>query len=590
VLRLIEPRLLRRHQFKDGLLWRPTMMVVEKLLRGAALLDLGPMARDALHMYRQQANQVLASVGPSQKYLEYRPSGQGLIEAACAAFNNVDRELVVLCAETSRLKLLAAVFKSLGSSSADTVEGPGQNEPVLGPGNWQGPEASSLHDTDLFAPFESSYEAFHSRLDRLHETGMLLDWARQAILPWEPLASFAPRLSSEVTDEEWEAWFLEPTLFSIVSELRPGVALVYPVFHPDWLGLVALEASSVRSLKITREECESAAKASGEWIREAGQRAAATFNFYGVSGSPVLVDWDPGRSQSLHQLAIGFASFTPAETNVEDSREGATEAASPAMAASDDLRTFQLPTSKIPLSSLPTVLPSARLLQGQVGHAWPLTVAVIGDAEHNLAGPWLEAHFWSMTCSAATTSMGEDATIASLVQALDRADLVVVGLHARTPRWDIGAALCCADGIVTFREVMTGPSIRAKYIVLSSCAAGTIANAVPEEMLGLATALLSAGARQVLAPSVPVNDSLAAILSILLGHYWSADGSLRDAWSRVGQHLEVVSGADLSTIEDVMRLPSVAKFPYPKQLMRRIARTPTSQLIATYESYLIYGS
>lgn len=131
-----------------------------------------------------------------------------------------------------------------------------------------------------------------------------------------------------------------------------------------------------------------------------------------------------------------------------------------------------------------------------------------------LTGPGLvgvEAECAAITAAwhgAATTVA--DATCADVTRALGTAQVVHVAAHGRHhPQSPLFSTLRMSDGEL-FAYELQHPGVRAEHVTLSACEVGAATVRPGEEALGMASTLLSLGARSVVAPLAPVPDGLAA--------------------------------------------------------------------------------
>lgn len=179
-----------------------------------------------------------------------------------------------------------------------------------------------------------------------------------------------------------------------------------------------------------------------------------------------------------------------------------------------------------------TVAPSARLwLRSRQRHRpLPRRPALV-------TGPGLTSEAAEATAVAAryadsTVLLGETATVADTVRALDGAPLAHLAAHgsfrADAPLF---SALTLADGPLYFHDLdaMTRPP---HTLVLSACDAGDTAAVGADEGLGLVTALLALGTCAVLASVVPVNDAATIPVMTALHDGLAAGEALPEAMRR----------------------------------------------------------
>jgi CHAT domain-containing protein len=113
---------------------------------------------------------------------------------------------------------------------------------------------------------------------------------------------------------------------------------------------------------------------------------------------------------------------------------------------------------------------------------------------------------------AAQVLLGEDATAAALLSALDGADLAHVAAHA-TLRSDnpLFSALELADGPVTVYDIER-LTAAPHTVVLPACQSGVTAVRAGDELIGLASALLALGTRSIVCTVLPLRDAVAGPL------------------------------------------------------------------------------
>jgi hypothetical protein len=114
---------------------------------------------------------------------------------------------------------------------------------------------------------------------------------------------------------------------------------------------------------------------------------------------------------------------------------------------------------------------------------------------------------------------GQDATVTASLRALDGADVAHLAAHGRF-RADnpMFSSLVLADGSLTvydLERLRRAPTT----IMLAACDSALSPTQAGDEMTGLATGLLTAGARTVIAPVLPVPDDVSARLSLGLHRY-----------------------------------------------------------------------
>jgi hypothetical protein len=180
----------------------------------------------------------------------------------------------------------------------------------------------------------------------------------------------------------------------------------------------------------------------------------------------------------------------------------------------------------VPWSLLPTcrgrpvtLAPSAslyvRAASVRSGGDRPRSVLVAGPG---LPGALAEVEAVAAALPAAEMITGERATVASVLGAMDGADLVHIAAHGRF-RTDnpLFSALQLADGPLTVYDLerLAAP---VHTVVLSACDTGLSAVRPGDEVMGLSACLLGMGTRVILAPVTPVDDAVAASLMQALHH------------------------------------------------------------------------
>ncbi len=137
---------------------------------------------------------------------------------------------------------------------------------------------------------------------------------------------------------------------------------------------------------------------------------------------------------------------------------------------------------------------------------------------------------------------GDDATVTAVLTAMDGAGLVHLAAHGRL-RLDnpMFSALALADGPLTLHDLeRLGAAPR--QVVLASCDAGLGAVHPHDEVVGLATALLTLGSVAVVAPVLAVPDDATARLMAALHHGLRAGAGPADALAAARRRLAAGDG------------------------------------------------
>jgi CHAT domain-containing protein len=106
---------------------------------------------------------------------------------------------------------------------------------------------------------------------------------------------------------------------------------------------------------------------------------------------------------------------------------------------------------------------------------------------------------------------GEDASVRAVVSAFGSARLVHVAAHGRI-RHDnaFHSTLELADGAVSVLDLVRLEHVP-RTVVLASCGSGHVAQRAGDQLVGLTTALLVAGAREVVVASGDLPDAAATV-------------------------------------------------------------------------------
>ncbi|RZB13270.1 CHAT domain-containing protein [Streptomyces sp. F001] len=132
---------------------------------------------------------------------------------------------------------------------------------------------------------------------------------------------------------------------------------------------------------------------------------------------------------------------------------------------------------------------------------------VVGDPRGDLGFARLEAERVAKILRTEDTLIGERATISAVLDGLSKASVAHIGAHAIfDPAEPLSSGLSLADGMLTVRRLLEHRS-ELDLLVLSACSTGRSAALGGDELLGLTTAFLQAGARQLVVSLWPVLDA-----------------------------------------------------------------------------------
>jgi CHAT domain-containing protein len=171
---------------------------------------------------------------------------------------------------------------------------------------------------------------------------------------------------------------------------------------------------------------------------------------------------------------------------------------------------------------------------------------------------------------------GKHATVASVLAAIEQADLVHLAAHgsfrADSPLF---SSVQLADGPLTVYELERLRSFPA-LMVLSACDAAAVDVRTGDELLGTATALLSLGVQSIIAPVIPVPDDATAALMVSLHQHLRRSESpaaalgraLREARGRAGPHDLAAASAFIcmGTHDSAARQPDLREFSAAQRL------------------------
>lgn len=490
------------------------LRLLELLVFGATAVGCYPVARAAVTRLGIRTNELFLDAGMSDAFLRLRPEGELLRRAAFLAFDGFERELAVACAESGRMKLLAATASGGEAVWAEPDPGPAH---VLA-----GAPDELLHALDAPAP-----ATIARALTAVGGDAGVRRIARGLVDPWIPLSSVVDRHDDPdrggerpiITDQLWTGSLREPTMTWTTAQLGDGQILAYPFVKEDAFGLVLVNGTAVQSIEVPASVLipelgdSTLGFAAGLMLHDS---AAEVFAFTGLPvawDEVLIVDWDPAGSAAANDFKNGWSQAATASLLDQDA---APEAA------------------PIPAFRVPTLLPSARFLPrspaaARSGRTLGL-VTIVGDPTGDLVGPWYERSMWrSLHGDHLTELMVGDATREAVLQALQESDLVVISGHTVS---DTTAGLNLADGPLDTLDLLRSLRRCAPEVILSCCSAGTRdAALIAEELLGLTSALLAVGAQRVVSPIVPVGDTTAAALGLGLAERAVAGQDLRAAYT-----------------------------------------------------------
>ncbi|MFN8157351.1 MAG: CHAT domain-containing tetratricopeptide repeat protein [Candidatus Nanopelagicales bacterium] len=180
----------------------------------------------------------------------------------------------------------------------------------------------------------------------------------------------------------------------------------------------------------------------------------------------------------------------------------------------------------------PCVAPSATSWLAARRRARPDRRRVLVVAGPDLPGAADEARRVSALHTDALCLEGRHAAADRVLSEMPHVTTLHVAAHGRLRRDNpLFSALQLADGPLTVYDIESLPSVPAE-IVLSACSTGAAHPVVGDEILGLAWALLSSGARQVVAPLLPIPDVETGELMTRLHTSLSEGHDLAEAWRR----------------------------------------------------------
>lgn len=590
--------LTRTSELLGGTAGPATVPVLTKLLYVAARTGQGDIARDLLRSYRQKTNLIVAAASDVFAYLDGRPE-TSLVPAANAAFEAVDIELAVLCAEAGRLKLLTAlqvptgrtptegddtqiVEEQAGTSSSHTTVA-NQPSPEEGESDYYTDDDDFPFDPSLLLPFDLTHDEYNERLHQLRRENRHQDWLKGLLVPWTTASVFTgtPAAETRPGPTKLQAVFMaEPDINAIGDTLQPDQILIYPYFTSAWTGVVFLTSTELRSVILETDVVERVARDHNmtNLHYTAGRIAAAELTDRIKGKVPYVVTWAPHNDTRLRNFTNGINDYQHVFTKA------------------DGIDASELDEAGNTYKFIRTLtIPSARLMKPNPMIGAPAHLAYLGDSTNNLAGAWIEAAAWATINTTDTTpniTLGPNCTRSELRKALATTDLLALAVHAE-PTDDAGPILILADGPVAYYDIINNSVSLPTQVILASCTAGATAQGAPaDDALGLATALLVAGTRRVLAPTEPVDDMISAALIHLLTRALNDVPDLRMAWALVGYHIRAHISDPAATIGQVLgEVPQLPDgYPYPPATITRALARNASALLPTYYRYVLFGT
>lgn len=479
----------------------------------------------------QLTNSLFLRTGLGRDYLAARPPGQWLVDAVRLAFDHVRPDLSVACIELGRMKLLSAIASGLTTANSDDLHATERTRPT--------PQAQALDEVRSGVDVDRAIDLVGALEDT--EVGRVLT---EMSGPWVRLQSVGARKPHDVpgaiSDTEWALSLLEPSSHWIARQLHDRQVLIYPIVDRQHLGIVVVRSSGLRSIIFRKHELEDLGLV---WPSSDACLAAGSLLHGRVSesdpdlGDPAkwadlrFVDWDQENSAAVRQLISGWSLAALDEAEHRDN-------VSP---GPDPIR--------------PAIMPSARMLARVGPRPGPSPdIWFLGDPAENLMGPWLEAAAWhAWTSGRVHLRMGSSATCDAFFEALRTGGTVVVSGHAVPPGHGGHFQLQLHDGLVRELDLLShADTVTASKVLLSCCSAGALDRGhLRAEMLGLSTALLAMGVREVLAPVVPVPDIGASAIGRLLAAETVGPQTLRSAMGRAEAKLLALERADERVAFDV---------------------------------------
>jgi hypothetical protein len=521
-----------------------------------------------LAQYRQEVVTFALQHGAALPF--ERHGSRVLVAAATRAYEDASRSIAVVAAESGRMKYLAMRRASLTTGERTPTWGATD---IVAQLNRHGvPDAhdasgnSSLESAAMFVGRMRKWVAASTDDLVAAVDDVVSHWRSVAAPPRVPVPTALPR---------------DLDMVDIRRLCAPGQGLIYPFLRSDAPGLILVTADDDMSVQIPPErldDYDDILSVDGLWAKH-GWVGVATFKEHAEFRDPVVIAWADAMSPALAEIVRGINAWT---LPIRDSYPTTADVSEPSAEDAEEWRRSLLRPA--------TVLPSAQLLRPELLPVERLSSAYLGDASDDLVGPWLEREDW-LALDVHRAAMGADATVERLLDGLRTCDLVIVSSHAAVDE-DGNPFLQLADGRLRVDDLLESSlADRGTQVVLNCCRASSYSEAVAaEEAIGMATALLTMGARQVLAPRVAVSDGSAAALGVLLARELVREPELRMAWRMVWFRLQHLAKAD-APLEDLFDLSlSTAGSPHLASDARRSLRGLTwPQIVAEYGEYLVWG-
>lgn len=163
---------------------------------------------------------------------------------------------------------------------------------------------------------------------------------------------------------------------------------------------------------------------------------------------------------------------------------------------------------------------------------------------------------------------------ATVLGALGGADIAHFICHGiGRPGDPLGGGLLLTDGLLTVQTLMTRPPERRQLVIICACEGGVSGDALPDEVVGLPSALLQAGAAAVIAAQWTVEERMALLLLRRVHEALHAGERPAVALAKAQVWLRGATRGELeSTYPDLYRdvIPAVT----PEQAAKRAAHVP----------------
>ncbi|WP_327134869.1 CHAT domain-containing protein [Streptomyces sp. NBC_01343] len=237
-------------------------------------------------------------------------------------------------------------------------------------------------------------------------------------------------------------------------------------------------------------------------------------------------------------------------------------------------------------------LPSVRFARpretDEPAPAGPVRLLHIGDASNTLLGPWLEAAALRETDGLEVLSLlGADSTEANFRRHLPDVSVIVASCHgAQGEGGLLGSSLMVGTAGLSVLDIAARHSLaHIDMLFLASCEMGRRFDRHQErESVSFSNAALVSGCRRVVAPILPVNDLLSAVLVDEFCRRLPVDGSLL-AYQGASAAVRAMPGTDLMDRVDAMwtRLrgsPLAELMPWPVKSAARVLERSAARAFA----------